>query len=880
MATLIHTQRRLGLHRTLLGLLVVLLVSLPLPGATTSQRIVHASTTTEALIITVTEGGIQHLTGATLLAAGLDPTADPTRLWLHHAGRAIPLEIDDGGDQRLDPTDTIRFYAPPPGDRWNLTAHYWLTVETIAGPRLASRNVAEGTAPSRTEARETGRIYTPQRYDSRRAGPDHDHWFSGDLRAEPGRPDTIELPLDATLPPATGPLSLTVTGQSYTTGALNLHIALANQSTVITWTGIGVWEHQLMVGEVGTNYQIVLRENAPPPAWVRGWGSGEWASPAKNAIPASFPGVGEGLGDEYRPDGAARKRPSPLVGVGDEYRPDGAVRKRPSPLVGVGGQEWAPDCGGFALELPGLGIVCEPGTEQLHNHVGEPAQFDDMLQVSLSAAEQPVGTLLDTISWERPARLELAEQGVLFEGIGGQWRYHLTGLPPNWNLYDLSEPAAPVRLHPAVTSFVDGPEARRYLITGPGTLHQPTVTAWHATTINAPQSLDALYLAPDAWHATLEPLLAHRQAQGYRVAVASSEAIYDAWSYGAVDPEAIRRFLRHLTTTWPDPPSMIILVGDGSVDPHDWTKRGSLNRNIIPPYLTYVDPWLGEAACDTCYGRLATDDPRDQQTPTLAIGRLPVKSEAELQALVGKLIAYDTAPVGDDWRQTVALIADDADTAGDFAAESEAIADALPAQMQVRRVYYDPSGTNGYASAVEARQQTLAAFNDGASLLVYTGHSHAWQWAITDPSAEYSWLLGLYDPDQLTNHDRLPVVLAMTCLSSAFATPAMSGTTVDERLVLARGGAIAVWGPAGFGVSYGHNQLHQGFFEALWASPANRATLGTLTLASLRNLATNSSLNTGPLFTYLLLGDPLTPLRLEEHGEPPHNRLFLPIVKR
>ncbi|WP_141508883.1 C25 family cysteine peptidase [Candidatus Chloroploca asiatica] len=814
---MIHKQRRLGLHRTLFGLLAVLLVSLNLPGATTSQTIVQSPTTTEALVITVSAGGMQHLTGATLLAAGLDPAVDPTRLWLRHAGRAIPLEVDDGGDQRLDPTDTIRFYAPPPGDRWNLTAHYWLTVEATTGPRLASRNVAEGTAPSRTEARETGRIYTPQRYDSRRAGADNDHWFSGDLRAEPGRPDTIALPLGATLPPATGPLSLTVTGQSYTTGALHLHIALANQSDIITWTGIGVWEHQLMVGEVGTNHQIVLRENSPPPSWGRGrgWGARE-----------------------------------------------------------------APDCGGFALELPGLGIVCEPGTEGQTQQFNDLAQTDEMLHVSLKAVEQPVGTLLDTITWERPARLELAEQGVLFEGIGGNWRYQLTGLPPNWNLYDLSEPAAPVRLHPAATSFIDGPQARRYLITGPGTLHQPTVTTWHATTINAPQSLDALYIAPEAWHARLEPLLAHRQTQGYRVAAASSEAIYDAWSYGAVDPEAIRRFLRHLTTTWPDPPSMIILVGDGSVDPHDWTKRGSLNRNIIPPYLAYVDPWLGEAACDTCYGRLATDDPRNQQTPTLAIGRLPVKSEAELQALVGKLIAYDTAPVGDGWRQTIALIADDADTAGDFAAESEAIADALPAQMQVRRVYYDPSGTNGYASAVEARQQTLAAFNNGASLLVYTGHSHAWQWAITDPSAEYSWMLGLYDPDQLTNRDRLPVVLAMTCLSSAFATPAISGTTVDERLVLARGGAIAVWGPAGFGVSYGHNQLHQGFFEALWATPSNQASLGTLTLASLHNLAANSDLNTGPLFTYLLLGDPLTHVRLHDHDEAPHNRLFLPVVNR
>ena len=180
------------------------------------------------------------------------------------------------------------------------------------------------------------------------------------------------------------------------------------------------------------------------------------------------------------------------------------------------------------------------------------------------------------------------------------------------------------------------------------------------------------------------------------------------------------------------------------------------------------------------------------------------------------------------------------------------------------------------ADAREARARTLAALNGGAGLVNYIGHSHAWQWAVTDPAVTPSYLLGLYDVDALTNGDRLPIVLEMTCLTSAFQQPAYSGTTIDERLVLhPGGGAIATWGPTGLGITHGHDALQRGFYRALWSRPAGTATLGELTLAGYRELFMRGSCCQDTLRTFALLGDPLTRARVQ-----PLQRVWVPGVSR
>jgi hypothetical protein len=130
----------------------------------------------------------------------------------------------------------------------------------------------------------------------------------------------------------------------------------------------------------------------------------------------------------------------------------------------------------------------------------------------------------------------------------------------------------------------------------------------------------------------------------------------------------------------------------------------------------------------------------------------------------------------------------------------------------------------------------------------------------------------------MRNAMHLPVVINLTCLTGAFQQPANSGTTIDERLVLdPDAGAVAVWSSSGYGVLYGHDSLERGFLSALYEADPGQASLGELTQAGYYELFTREpTCCQESLRTYLLLGDPLTKLRLE----PGALSLNLPIVRR
>jgi hypothetical protein len=300
-----------------------------------------------------------------------------------------------------------------------------------------------------------------------------------------------------------------------------------------------------------------------------------------------------------------------------------------------------------------------------------------------------------------------------------------------------------------------------------------------------------------------------------------------------------------------------------------------------------VDPWMGETACESCFGQLDGPSPLDDPLPDLAIGRLPVTSATELQAVVAKLVAYETAPVDGAWQSRTVYVADNyrdaagnVDSAGDFAAFAENVIAPQPPQMQVTRVFYDPSSTGSLPGhepdAVQAHARTMDALQAGAGLVTYVGHAHRSQWAVTDPTASPSWLLGLYDVDLLHNGARLPIVLEMTCLTSAFFQPSFSGTTIDERLLLQpQGGAAGVWGPTGLGLGYGHDRLIRGVSRALWRTSAQPATLGELTQAGYLELYSHGECCQETLRTYALLGDPLT----IPHIYAPRS-IYLPYLRR
>jgi len=712
-----------------------------------------------AVRVRVSMAGMQVITAVRL---GAVIAGEPDRIRLSRGDVEIPIELRDvDGGGWGGPVDELRFYAPPPGDRWNQSDTYWVTLADGARLRIGSRTVTTATGDVPSTALERGVLRGITYYDSRYPGSDGDHWFAASLDAEPGQPadqrSTMTVPLTTMLPPVSGSATLDVSTSAHTATARSLTATVegAGDSSV-TWSGVvtGTQTLDVPVGSTGV-------------AQVR------------------------------------------LV------------------LTALGG----------------FGIVA-----------------------------------VDRVTWQRPVQLMFGGNGAVFSGSGGQRAYRFSGAPAGFSLYDITDPAMPVLLQTASsTVFEDAQAARTYLVTGNGTLHAPLVAAYAPVTL--PTAADALYIAPAALHTTLTPLLDLRRAQGYRVELVDVESIYDGWSYGQVDPRAIRAFLQHAKRTWSV--QAVTLVGDGSSDPFDYTARGPKNVNLIPPYLAPVDPWLGETACETCYAQLDGDDPTSDRLPDLWLGRLPVKQAAELQDVVAKIVGYETAPPGGAWRAQMIYLADDKDAGGDFVSQAEQGIALQPAGMAIHRVFFgEGPGQIGQASA--ARAATLAQFSSGAAVVTYFGHAHQQQWAVTALSEPNNWLLHRSDVPLLENGERLPVVLSLTCLSSAFQWPSYIGATIDETLLLKRtGGAVAVWGPTGLGVSYGHDRLQRGFYRALWAAgPPERGgeravPLGALTEAGMRELFTSSACCQDTIYTFALLGDPLTRLRVM-----PGWTTVLPLVQR
>ncbi|HEU4328750.1 MAG TPA: C25 family cysteine peptidase [Roseiflexaceae bacterium] len=708
--------------------------------------------------VRVSQGGVQRLSAARLAAAGVD-MADPARLHLRRAGAALALELREG---------ELRFYAPPPGDRWSATDDYWLTVESLPGARMQTRDAAPvHGAPVRSTAVERGVWRRPALYDPGRPGPSGDRWFAGRLTGAAGEaPITATLTLSPSLPLATGSVTLTIAGLAYTSRQHLLKIAAPGAAVETSWSGAGLWERS-----------VVLPNSAST----------------------------------------------------------------------------------FALSRP-------------------PADPPDTLAP-------------DTIAWERPVRLLFGGAGGSFVGVAGRWVYQLSGPPAGAMLYDISDPRAPQILVPTGDAFLDdSPVPRSYLLAGPGTLAEPALTLVVAPDLGTPA--EALYIAPAELHAALAPLVEWRRAQGRSVRVIDVQALYDAWSYGEVDPEAIRSFLRYTAARWTPTPAAVTLVGDGSFDPRNYTGRNSVD--LIPPYLATVDPWLGQTACETCYVQLDGDSPAADKAdalPDMQIGRLPVRSAAQLSGVVAKILSYERAAPGGLWRSRNLFVADNyrepdgtRDAAGDFAAWSDEGVGQQPRGVQVGRVYYDPYGRDSAGQPLgqpwrfpderRAYAEVLAALNAGAGLVNYTGHSSEWQWATTALDSPQNYLLGLYDPDTLTNGERLSIVLELTCLTAAFHTPAFSGTTLDERWLLASGGAVAVWGPTGLGVARSHSLLQRGFYKALWSGPPQRSPLGTLAAAGyLEVFGQADQVGVYPIRTFALLGDPLTPARVA-----PIQPIYAPVV--
>jgi MYXO-CTERM domain-containing protein len=397
---------------------------------------------------------------------------------------------------------------------------------------------------------------------------------------------------------------------------------------------------------------------------------------------------------------------------------------------------------------------------------------------------------------------------------------------PGIRAFDVTDPSSPVELTGQVT-----PDSGGYRLTLSTTEGPREVFAFVDEKVRIPSAVNGAVLEGETLsvsanlvivsHAdfmdAMKPLVAKRRGQDLSVELVDVESVYDRFGYGHKSPAALRRFLEQAKKTGDT--KYVLLVGDASLDPNNYL--GMDKGDFVPTKL--VETRLFETASDDW---LVDFD--GNGTAELAVGRLPVRTQAEAAAVAEKLINYQGPPPGES---NPLLVLSGRNNEFDFAGGSRDLVGGLPGHVAAEHVAFDS------LDGKDSVHKILASSADKAAIVTYFGHGSTEVWA--------DGLLGPKDIGLLMSA-KPSVFVPLTCLNGFFHD--VYTNSLSESLMTTRsGGALAVW--ASSDLTYPHEQLPlgQAFVRSLLV---DSLTLGEAAVKAKANASQDHRR------TWILFGDP------------------------
>ncbi|MCZ6702269.1 MAG: C25 family cysteine peptidase, partial [Ignavibacteria bacterium] len=268
-----------------------------------------------------------------------------------------------------------------------------------------------------------------------------------------------------------------------------------------------------------------------------------------------------------------------------------------------------------------------------------------------------------------------------------------------------------------------------------------------------------------------------------RTIVVDINQIYDEFSYGLLEPSALRDFVKYTFENWQSPaPSYVVLMGDMSYDYRNLLVDGY--KNFIPS-INFFAFTYGWSASDNLIVAISGTD----AAPDLAIGRMSCETIEEANILVDKLVRYpdeDTKP----WKQNTIFLASglSEDDENNFGFNDASL---ILANTYVLRFGYTTDFVFRYPTkpAHEPHQgegpRMRAEINEGAALVNYYGHGGGLQWDLVFLDD---------DIDLLENGGRLPVIVSVTCYTAHFDNQKVFG---EHFNLVQNKGSIGFYGSTG-----------------------------------------------------------------------------------
>lgn len=281
-----------------------------------------------------------------------------------------------------------------------------------------------------------------------------------------------------------------------------------------------------------------------------------------------------------------------------------------------------------------------------------------------------------------------------------------------------------------------------------------------------------------------------QSGNGYlKTLIVDVNQIYNEFGGGLLSPMAIRNYLSYVYKNWSIPPKYVLLLGDGDYD----YKRilGVTNPNWIPP-------WESQESFRELYTYTTDDDYGiffSGSRVNVGIGRLTARTSEEANAMVDKIIDYETKSIVDSWKLNFTFVADDGPQAAGITdglihtQQADDISNMVPPVFEKKKIYLYDYLTIFTASGRRKPDVNIAiqnAINQGTLILNFTGHGNPRLWTHEAVFVRET------DFPLLHNKGKYFFLVAATCNYANFDQ--LSDRSSGELLVnLSNAGAIGVF---------------------------------------------------------------------------------------
>lgn len=466
---------------------------------------------------------------------------------------------------------------------------------------------------------------------------------------------------------------------------------------------------------------------------------------------------------------------------------------------------------------------------------------------------------------------QLEFRDYLVTGDGNITRFTVNTDVPSYSLWEITNPLIPAshKFTPQQGGFQfisHTDSLRTFIIHEPGSYHSIAAsTRIRNQNLHGLSDCDMLIIShPDFLEQSQKLSEIHLADEGLVSTVVNLMEVYNEFGGGSPDATAIRDFVRMLHYRTNGRMRYLLLFGDAS---YDYKNRIHENTNFVPTYQSKNSlTQTGSFVSDDFFGLLEHGEGYNMNGGVdVGIGRFPVRTKAEAEAMVEKVRSYlsKNMEVMQDWRNEILFVADDQDNNLhlDQAEALSRVVDTSRNILNIKKIYldnYQQVNVPGGHRYPQANASLISQIEKGLLIVNYTGHGGIN--GLTDEK-----VFPVNDIIGLTNHNKLPLFITATCEFSRFDDPHFE--SAGEKLILnPNGGAVALMTTTRLAWAHSNFALNKKLYEAMFSSNNPQLPrLGDVMRAS-KNPPSSS------VYNFVLLGDPA--LRLVSPVKRVHTTTF------